>query len=101
MHDVCVVKYVSIWIHQMEHETMSSDLDSTRKRAQVLESEKEHLRAELLRQQKEVQRSYEQVCFTLPEPLDWGRTAGRAQAPAFERVHYKTHPPSARRLNRD
>jgi hypothetical protein len=46
---------------QMEHETALSDLDATRKRAQLLENEKEYLRVELMRQQKEAQRAFEQV----------------------------------------
>ena len=44
-------------ILQMEHETALSDLDSTRERLQLVESEKEYLRAELLRQRHETETS--------------------------------------------
>lgn len=50
----------------MEHETALSDLDATRERAQLLESEKEYLRVELMRQQKETQRAFEQVRLSMP-----------------------------------
>jgi hypothetical protein len=45
----------------MQHHTILSDLDHTRERAQLMESENEHLRAELMRQQRETERALKQV----------------------------------------
>jgi cell shape-determining protein MreC len=45
----------------MQHDTVLSDLDHTRERAQLMESENERLRAELMRQQGETERALKQV----------------------------------------
>lgn len=51
---ICLHQTLKHAIMQMGHETTLSDLDATRERPQLLESEKEYLRVELMRQQNEI-----------------------------------------------
>jgi len=56
---------------QMQHHTVLSDLDHTRERAQLMESENERLRAELMRQQRETERALKQVILQLSVTHAW------------------------------
>ena len=69
---------------QMEHETALSDLDTTRERADLLESEKEQLQAQVLSQHEKLQRAHDEAAGQQQRCIEESRQRQAAETLASE-----------------